>query len=180
MPRHRATKQYPIRTLGNCCGASALDARIETMKAIDVMSAHVRSIEPTRTIADAANIMAELDVGVLPVIEGGELVGIVTDRDLALRGFAAGMHAGSPVLRVMSAHVQTCQEDADLDDVLEAMGEQQVRRMPVCSNSGDVVGMISIGDLARRDPDKDEVAETLSDICRPAGLHCQRAHAATS
>jgi CBS domain-containing protein len=150
------------------------------MKAIDVMSAHVRSIEPTRTIADAANIMAELDVGVLPVIDGGELVGIVTDRDLALRGFSPGMHAGSPVLRVMSAHVQTCQEDADLDDVLETMGEQQVRRMPVCSDSGDVIGMISIGDLARRDPDKDEVAETLSDICRPAGLHCQGAHAATA
>jgi CBS domain-containing protein len=118
-------------------------------------------------------MMADLDVGALPVIDGGELVGIVTDRDLALRGFAPGLHAGSPVLRVMSSQVQTCQEDEELDDVLEAMGEQQVRRMPVCSDSGAVVGMISIGDLARRDPDKDEVAETLSDICRPAGLHCQ-------
>jgi len=143
------------------------------MKAIDVMSAQVCSIEPTRTIADAANMMADLDVGALPVIDGGELVGIVTDRDLALLGFAPGLHAGSPVLRVMSSQVQTCQEDEELDDVLEAMGEQQVRRMPVCSDSGAVVGMISIGDLARRDPDKDEVAETLSDICRPAGLHCQ-------
>jgi CBS domain-containing protein len=143
------------------------------MKAIDVMSPQVRSIEPTRTIADAANMMADLDVGVLPVIDGGELVGIVTDRDLALRGFAPGLHAGSPVLRVMSSQVQTCQEDEELDGVLETMSQQQVRRMPVRSDSGDVVGMISIGDLARRDPDKDEVAETLSDICRPAGLHCQ-------
>lgn len=147
------------------------------MRAIDVMSRHVRSIEPTRTIADAAHIMAEFDVGVLPVVDHGELVGIVTDRDLALRGFAPELHPGSPVLRVMSSDVQTCQEDDELDDVLEAMGDQQVRRMPVCSETGDLVGMISIGDLARSDPDKDEVTEALSDICRPAGLHCQGLHA---
>lgn len=150
------------------------------MKATDVMSRHVRSIEPTRTIADAAHMMAEFDVGVLPVIDDDELVGIVTDRDLALRGLVPGVHAGSPVLQIMSSQVQTCQEDDDLDEVLDAMGSQQVRRMPVRSDSGDVVGMISIGDLARRDPDKDEVAETLSDICRPAGLHCQGLHATSA
>jgi CBS domain-containing protein len=153
---------------------------METMKAIDVMSPHVHSIEPTRTIADAANMMADFDVGVLPVIDDGELVGIVTDRDLAVRGFAPELHAGSPVLRVMSSHVETCQQDAVLDDVLETMSDQQVRRMPVCSDSGEVVGMISIGDLARRDPDKDEVTETLSHICQPSGLHCQAAHAASA
>lgn len=148
------------------------------MKAIDVMTPHVRSIEPTRPIADAAKLMAEYDVGVLPVIDSGELVGIVTDRDLALRGFAPGRHAGSPVLQIMSPHVETCREDDELDDVLQSMSDQQVRRMPVCSASGEVVGMISIGDLARRDPDKDEVAEALNDICRPSGLHCQGAQAA--
>jgi CBS domain-containing protein len=150
---------------------------MDTLTATDVMSPHVQSIEPTRTIADAANMMADFDVGVLPVIDHGELVGIVTDRDLAVRGFAPGIHAGSPVLRVMSPHVETCQEEDELDTVLEAMSDQQVRRMPVCSSSGDVIGMISIGDLARRDPDKDEVTETLGQICRPSGLHCQGAHA---
>ena len=153
---------------------------METLKAIDVMSPHVHSIEPTRTIADAANMMADFDVGVLPVIDDGELVGIVTDRDLAVRGFAPGLHAGSPVLRVMSSRVETCRQDDVLDDVLETMSDQQVRRMPVCSDSGEVVGMISIGDLARRDPDKDEVTETISQICRPSGLHCQAAHAASA
>ena len=152
---------------------------METLKAIDVMTTYVQSIEPTRTIADAASMMADHDVGVLPVIDGSELVGIVTDRDLALRGFAPGLHPGSPVLRVMSSHVETCQQDEGLDDVLETMSDQQIRRMPVCSDSGDVIGMISIGDLARRDPDKDEVTETLSHICRPSGLHCQGAHAAS-
>lgn len=116
------------------------------VKATDVMSPHVRSIEPTWTIADAAHMIDEFDVSVLPVIDGSELVGIVTDRDLAFRRFASGPLAGSPVLRVMSSHVQTCHRDERLYGVLDAVGEQRVRRMPVYSDLGDVVGI----DIDRR------------------------------
>lgn len=143
------------------------------MKAAEIMSSNVRSIESTESIADAAHLMAELDVGVLPVIDSGKLVGILTDRDIAIRGFGAGLHSGSPVLRIMTSDVKTCSADDELDRVLERMGEEQVRRMPICSESGEIVGMISVGDLAERDPDKDEVSETLKDICRPQGVHSQ-------
>ncbi len=143
------------------------------MKASEVMSPGVTSVQPTDSIARAAQLMGEQDIGALTVIEGGNLVGIVTDRDLAVRGLAEGLHGGTPVLRVMSADVKSCGVDDDLDDLLETMGEQQIRRMPVQSETGDLVGMISMGDLARWDRDEDEVTETLRDICRPAGLHSQ-------
>ncbi len=143
------------------------------MKAADVMSSSVRSIEPTESIADAAHLMGELDIGVLPVVDSGKLVGILTDRDIAVRGFGPGLHSGSPVFRIMTSDVKTCSVDDDLDRVLQRMAEEQVRRMPICSNSGEIVGIISVGDLAERDPDKDEVTEALKDICRQGGLHSQ-------
>jgi len=149
------------------------------MKASDIMSSNVRSIESTESIADAAHLMGELDIGVLPVVDSGKLVGILTDRDIAVRGFGAGLHSGSPVLRIMTAEVKTCSVDDDLDRVLERMSDEQVRRMPICSGSGEIVGIISVGDLAERDPDKDEVTETLKDICRPQGLHSMCETAAT-
>lgn len=141
------------------------------MKVTDLMSSNVRSIESTESIADAAHLMAELDVGVLPVIDSGKLVGILTDRDIAIRAFEPGLHSGSPVFRIMTSDVKTCSIEDNLDRVLERMANEQVRRMPICSRSGEVVGIISVGDLAERDPDKDEVTETLKDICRPGGLH---------
>ncbi len=143
------------------------------MKASEVMSPGVTSVQPTDSLARAAQLMGEQDIGALAVIEDGNLVGIVTDRDLAVRGLAEGLHGGAPVLQVMSPEVKICGVEDDLDDVLETMGEQQIRRMPVQSEKGDLVGMISMGDLARWDHDEDEVTETLRDICRPAGLHSQ-------
>jgi CBS domain-containing protein len=152
---------------------ASLETMEATMKASDVMSQGITSIQPTETIAHAAHVMGEQDIGALPVVESGNVIGIVTDRDLAVRGLAEGLHGGAPVLRVMSPEVRTCCENDDLDDVLQIMSEQQIRRMPVQSEAGALVGMISIGDLARWDRDEDEVTETLRDICRPAGLHSQ-------
>lgn len=143
------------------------------MKAREVMSPGVTTVQPTDSIAHAAHVMGQQDIGVLPVVEGGNVIGIVTDRDLAVRGLAEGLHGGAPVLRVMSTDVKICGEDEDLDDVLETMSTQQIRRMPVQSAAGDLIGMISVGDLAKWDRDRDEVTETLRDICRPAGLHSQ-------
>ena len=148
------------------------------MKAKDVMSSDLFSVDSVESIAGVAQIMARLDVGALPVIDGRKLVGIVTDRDLAVRGLGQGLPEDTPVSQVMSKDVETCRESDDLDDVLELMAQQQVRRVPVCSSSGEVVGIITMGDLARRDWDKSEVAETLSDICRPHGLHSQQLQAA--
>ena len=144
------------------------------MKISQVMSKQVRSINSTAGIAQAARMMGEFDIGVLPVVDDGDLVGIVTDRDIAVRGLAGGLHSGSTVMQIMSADGRLCRENADRGDALELMSHEQVRRLPVRSDSGELVGMISIGDFATKDDDEEEVTETLRGICHPAGLHSQR------
>jgi CBS domain-containing protein len=144
------------------------------MRIADVMSRFIHTIESTASMGDASRVMAIFDVGVLPVVDGGELVGIVTDRDLIVRGMGEGLHPGTGVTRVMSAEVKTCREDDTLQAVLEIMGEEQIRRMPVCSRHGDLVGLVSLVDLARSDKYRDDVTAALRNICRPAGYHSQR------
>ena len=144
------------------------------MKVLDVMSRFVHTIESSAAIGDAAHIMALFDVGILPVVDDGELVGVVTDRDLAVRGMAEGLHPGSSVKRVMSADVETCGEQDTFEEVLKRMGQEQVRRMPVCSRQGDLVGIVSLADLSRREHYRDDVTATLRNICRTAGYHSQR------
>jgi CBS domain-containing protein len=143
------------------------------MQARNVMSSNIYSVDSVESLAAVAQIMGRLDIGALPVIDGRKLVGIVTDRDLAVRGLGQGLPEDTPVSQIMTREVVTCRETDDLDDVIETMTYQQIRRVPVCSASGEVVGIISLGDLACRDWDKDEVGQTLGEICRPQGLHCQ-------
>lgn len=143
------------------------------MKICEIMQADVRSAEPTQSIADAARIMAQGDIGALPVVEAGKIVGIVTDRDLAVRGLASGLEGSAPLSTVMSADVATCREDDDLASLLGKMGEQQIRRMPVCSDAGGLVGIVSLGDAARFDGDREEVGHALAEISVPHGRHCQ-------
>jgi CBS domain-containing protein len=144
------------------------------MRIADVMSRFIHTIESTAAIGDAARVMGIFDVGVLPVVDEGELVGIVTDRDLIVRGMGEGLHPGTSVMRVMSVDVTTCREDDAVETVLERMGEEQVRRMPVCSRFGELVGLVSLIDLARSEKYRDGVTAALRDICRPAGYHSQR------
>ncbi|QPQ54956.1 CBS domain-containing protein [Allosphingosinicella flava] len=143
------------------------------MKVRNIMTPSVETISPTHTIADAAKMMGEMDVGALPVVDDGMLVGMITDRDIAIRGVGGGLHHGAPVLRVMSEDVETCREDDDLDDVLDRMGQEQVRRMPVTAKDGGLIGIVSISDAAREGDDEEEVGEALSSIARPSGRHCQ-------
>lgn len=143
------------------------------MKVRDVMTASVDSIESCDTIAHAARRMAEDDVGVLPILSSGELVGIVTDRDIAVRGVAAGIEPDMPVHRIMTDQVATCSPDDDTETPLLLMAREQIRRMPVCDGRGRVVGIVALADLAEHDPNKKEVTEALADICEPSGMHCQ-------
>lgn len=143
------------------------------MRVKELMTAPVDSIESTTTVAEAARRMAEDDIGALPVLSDGKLVGIVTDRDIAVRGVAAGISAHAPVLRVMSENVATCSPDDDIETPLLLMAREQIRRMPVCDERSRVVGIIALADLADHDPNMKEVTETLVDICEPSGMHCQ-------
>ena len=143
------------------------------MKVRDIMTASVDSIEAADTIAYAARRMADDDVGVLPILSCGELVGIVTDRDIAVRGVAAGIKPDMPIHRIMSDPVATCSPEDDIETAVLLMGREQIRRMPVCDERNRVVGIVALADLAEHDPRKSEVTETLADICEPSGMHCQ-------
>lgn len=143
------------------------------MNVRDIMTAPVESIQSTDTIQDAARKMAENDIGSLPVLSDEKLVGIVTDRDIAVRAVATGLPASDPVNRVMSENVATCSPDDDLASVRALMSGEQIRRMPVCNDRQHIVGIVALGDLAEREPNRNQVGETLANICEPSGQHCQ-------
>ena len=142
------------------------------MRVKDIMSTTVESVQSTITIADAARVMAYDDIGCLPVLSDGRLVGIVTDRDIAVRGVAADLSGEAPIRRVMSENVTTCSPDDDVEDVLGIMGREQVRRMPV-ARRGKLVGMVTLADAAQHGPHTQAVSEALTEICEPSGMHCQ-------
>ena len=143
------------------------------MKVRDIMTLEVNSVQSTESIGNAAQAMADYDVGALPVLEGSNLVGIVTDRDIAVRAVAGGIDSESPVRLVMTDYVTTCSAETEVEDALSLMGTKQIRRLPVCDEDGQLVGILTLADAANRDPDKCEVGEALDDICDQGGMHCQ-------
>jgi len=136
----------------------------------EVMTRSARSLSPTDTVVLAAQVMEELNVGVVPVCEGDVLVGVVTDRDIVVRGVAQGLDARSLVLAdVMSTSLRTAREGDDVQAILNTMGLNQIRRMPVVNDQGRLIGILSIGDIAAKGPDGDSsVANSLADISSPA------------
>ena len=134
----------------------------------DVMTRGVRTMAPSDTVVKAAQAMDELNVGVIPVCEGQKLVGMVTDRDIVVRGVA---QEGDPkTLKlgdVMSTNVRCAREDDDIDQVLSEMADTQIRRMPVIDAQQQLVGIVTLGDIAAKDVD-DDVALSLGDISTPA------------
>ncbi|MEP6791273.1 MAG: CBS domain-containing protein [Ramlibacter sp.] len=136
----------------------------------NVMTRSVRTLAPGDTLVQAAQAMKELNVGVIPVCEAGALVGMVTDRDIVVRGLALGLDSRTARLsEVMSADVRTVRDDADVDQILGDMARSQVRRLPVVDAQGGLVGIVSLGDIATRDSlDKAELANSLGEISAPA------------
>lgn len=136
----------------------------------DVMTRGVRSMSPGDAVVDAARAMDELNVGVIPVCEGEKLVGMVTDRDIVVRGVAQACDARTTRLAdVMSTHVRCAREEDDIDQVLGQMAEAQIRRMPVVDGNQRLVGIVSLGDIAAKDPEDElDVALSLGDISSPA------------
>jgi len=142
------------------------------MKVSDKMTRNVRVVSPDDTVQQAARNMAECDAGALPVSQGDRLVGMVTDRDIAVRGVAQGKGLDAKVSEVMTPDVKYCFEDEDLDDVAHNMGEQQVRRLPVMSRDKKLVGIVSLGDIAMGEGPQ-PAGEALAGASRPGGAHSQ-------
>jgi CBS domain-containing protein len=126
----------------------------------EIMTRDPRTVDASDTIADAARVMRDSDIGDVVVVESGQVSGIVTDRDIAVRGVAEGRDPGSTAVSdVCTTGVETIEPDASVDDAVRLMREHDIRRLPVTKN-GRPVGIVSLGDLAvEREPES-----TLADI----------------
>lgn len=145
------------------------------MKVSECMTGDVRLASPDDTLSQAARLMGELDAGVLPVGDQDRLVGMITDRDLAVRGLGQGKGPDAKVRDVMSAEVKYCFADDEIDDVLQNMGDLKVRRLPVVSRDKRLVGILSLGDVAMESRPA-ATGAALGAICTPGGSHSQTAH----
>jgi len=143
------------------------------MRVSEAMTRQVRVANPTETIRDVAKMMAEIDAGAVPVGENDRLVGMITDRDIAIRAVAQGKGPDTPVREVMSQDIKYCYEDEDLEHVAENMGDLQVRRLPVVNREKRLVGIVALGDIARHE-DHHTTGETTADVSKPGGKHRQK------
>ena len=120
----------------------------------DIMTSNPRTVEPSKTVVDAARIMKQEDAGVVPVTENGRLTGMVTDRDIAIRVVAEGKDPKSTTVReVASTDLVTIDPQQDLDEALRLMAKHQVRRLPVVEEDGRLVGIVAQADVARKGDD---------------------------
>jgi CBS domain-containing protein len=143
------------------------------MRVSEAMTADVQIANPNQSIQDAAKMMVDLDAGVLPVGENDRLVGIITDRDIAVRAVAKGMNPSTKVRDVMSeGEVMYCFEDENLEEVAHNMADIKVRRLPVLNRAKRLVGIISLGDIALADG-PDNAGDAICGISEPGGMHSQ-------
>lgn len=149
------------------------------MKVQDAMCRDVKVVAPNQTLIEAASTMAESDVGILPVAENDRLTGMISDRDIAVRGVARGLAPNSKVSDVMSSEVKYCFEDQDISEVTKNMSDLKVRRLPVVSRDKRLVGILSLGDIATK-CDSAEAAKALSGISEPGGQHSQSSESQAS
>ena len=137
------------------------------MKISKIMSSDVQIISPDDTIQTAAQKMEQADVGFLPVGENDRLVGMLTDRDIALRAVAAGKDPKSTKVRdVMTEKVLYCHDGDDIEEAASNMAEMQVRRLPIVDDDKRLVGVLSIGDIAFRHK-ATTAGKTLGGVCSP-------------
>ncbi len=132
----------------------------------DIMTRSIATVKRDETLQAAARRMHEMDVGSLPVVDGSAIAGIVTDRDITVRGVAEGMIPQEALVAdVMTEDVRFCRAGDSVEKVLEEMGDLQVRRMPVLDANDEIVGIVALADMAtRQSADTDE---TLREISTP-------------
>ena len=138
------------------------------MKVSEAMTRDVRVANPDQSIREAAQMMVDLDAGALPVGAEDRLIGMITDRDIAIRGAAKGRTPDTRVRDVMTADVKYCFEDEEIENVARNMAEIQVRRLPVVNREKRLVGIIAIADLAANE-DLEVVGAAVSGISESTG-----------
>ncbi len=136
----------------------------------EVMTRDAKLTHPDDTLQQAAKLMKDCDCGILPVADGDRLVGMITDRDIAIRCVAEGKGPNARVTEAMTQEVMYCFEDQDTQHVCQNMADIQVRRLPVMNRNKRLVGIVSLSDLARKEPN---TAKALHLIARPGEQHNQ-------
>ncbi|MDO1558146.1 CBS domain-containing protein [Brevundimonas sp. 2R-24] len=135
------------------------------MKVRDIMTTDVEVARPDETIQSVAERMSSGDFGFMPVCDGRKLQGAVTDRDLAVRALAKGLPPQTPVAEVMTRDIEWRTADDDARDLLDVMGSQAIRRLPIVDDERNLVGVVSIGDLSKKVKER-FAGEALEDISR--------------
>ncbi|HET9355921.1 MAG TPA: CBS domain-containing protein [Sphingomicrobium sp.] len=142
------------------------------MKISEVMTSSVETVSADQTAREAANFMLRADAGSIPVCDGDKVIGIITDRDIAVRGVAEGHGPDTPVRDLMSDGIICAHEDDNVDEVAKRMSDEQVRRLPVLDSDERLVGIVSLGDLARGTPGE-TAHEALEGVSAQGGQHQQ-------
>ena len=142
------------------------------MKVSEVMTRDVRTVRPDDTAKDAASFMLSEDTGSMPVSDGDRLIGMITDRDIAVRGVAKGMGPDTPVSELMTNDVVCARDTDDVADVASKMSSAQVRRMPIVDSSDRICGIVSLGDLSRQ-ADPQAADQALQGVSAPGSQHSQ-------
>jgi CBS domain-containing protein len=142
------------------------------MKVSEVMTRDVQTIRPEQPVQDAANFMLSADAGSIPVTEGERLIGMITDRDIAVRGIAKGYGPDTPVRELMTDDLTVVRIDDDVEEAATRMSEAQVRRLPVIDDQQRLCGIVSLGDLSR-ETDEETATQALEGVSQPGGQHQQ-------
>ena len=145
-------------------------AAISRRKCSEIMTKSVKTANRDMPVRDVAAMMRDGDMGSVPVIEGGRLVGIVTDRDIVVRAVADGKDASTPVGDAMTTEIYSVRPDDFVFEAVRIMGDKQVRRIPVVTEDGQLAGIIAMADVALETEDQREIAETLEEISSGTGF----------
>ena len=141
------------------------------MKVHEIMSRNPYCCSPRSTLIDIASRMRDMDVGIIPVCEGKEMRGVITDRDIVIRAMVMGLNPAMTLAeQVMSLEVTCCFEDQDVGEAAALMQEKQIRRLVVLDRENQLVGIISLGDIAARGSYYERSGEALSAISKPSPM----------
>ena len=147
------------------------------MKIQDIMTKDPACVTPEATVREAAQVMQRDDTGIVPVVDGQDdrkLVGVITDRDIAIRCVADGRDSNCRVRDVMSSgHIATCKLNDEVDNVMDAMRTEKVRRIPIVDERGSLVGIVAQADIVRKTRDGAQAEDTIEQISEPGGRHAQ-------
>lgn len=146
------------------------DSRTGRMRCREIMTSNVKTATRDMTLQQVAGLMRDGDMGSIPVVEDGKLVGIVTDRDIVVRSVADGRDASSEVANAMTTEIFSVRPDDFVFEAIRLMGDKQVRRVPVVNENGELAGIIAMADVALEMEDEREIAETLEEISSGASF----------